>query len=102
MSTVTHKLSAPIQAHGEEVTELELRRPTVQECRAIKVLPYTIGADGYPIPDTEAAGKYLAVCAAIPPTSVNQLGLPDFNKLAWAVVGFFLPADSEASADSSS
>ena len=102
MSTVTHKLSEPIQAHGEEVTELTLRPPTVQECRAIKVLPYTIGGDGYPVADTEAAGKYLAVCAKIPPTSVNQLALPDFNKLAWTVVGFFLPGDSPASAESSS
>lgn len=102
MSTVTHKLAEPIQAHGEEVTELELRRPTVQECRNIKVLPYTVGADSYPIPDTDAAGKYIAVCAKIPPTSVNQLALSDFNKMAWAVVGFFLPADSGASAESSS
>lgn len=99
MSTVTHKLSAPIQAHGEEVTELELRRPTVQECRAIKVLPYTIGADGFPVVDLEASSKYLAVCAAIPPTSVNQMALPDLNTLAWAIVGFFMPAGSTASAE---
>ncbi|WP_095153954.1 phage tail assembly protein [Pseudomonas sp. Irchel 3E13] len=102
MSTVTHKLSAPIQAHGEEVTELELRRPTVQECRAIKVLPYTIGADGYPVAELEAAAKYIAVCAKIPPTSVNQLDLRDLNQLAWLIVGFFLPSDSKESEESSS
>ncbi|MFV2944236.1 phage tail assembly protein [Pseudomonas japonica] len=102
MSTVTHKLSAPIQAHGEEVNELELRRPTVQECRAIKVLPYTIGADGYPVAEVEASAKYIAVCAKIPPTSVNQLALPDLNKLAWLVIGFFLPGDSGESEESSS
>lgn len=102
MSTVTHKLSTPIQAHGEEVTELELRRPTVQECRAIKVLPYTIGGDGYPIAEVEAAAKYIAVCAKIPPTSVNQLALSDLNKVIWLIIGFFLPADSETSEESSS
>ena len=39
MTTVTHTLATPIQAHGEEVTELTLRRPPVQECRAFKALP---------------------------------------------------------------
>lgn len=102
MSTTNHKLQTPIQAHGEEVTELTLRPPTVQECRAIKVLPYTIGADQMPVLDTEAAGKYLAVCAAIPASSVNQLSLPDFNTLGWAVVGFFMSRASEASLESSS
>lgn len=101
MSTETHKLSAPIQAHGEDVTELEIRRPTTPECRAIKVLPYTIGADGYPNPDLEAAAKYIAVCARIPPTSVNQLALSDLNTLAWVLVGFFMPQGSAPSENSS-
>ncbi|MDM1710633.1 phage tail assembly protein [Pseudomonas sp. 165] len=98
MSTVTHTLTAPIQAHGEELKELTLRRPTVQECRAIKSLPYNIGESGYPILDVEVAAKYIAVCAAIPASSVNQLELPDLNNVAWLVVGFFMPRDSEQSA----
>lgn len=98
MSTVTHTLAAPIQAHGEEVKELTLRRPTVQECRAIKSLPYNIGESGYPILDVEVAAKYIAVCAGIPASSVNQLELPDLNNVAWLIVGFFMPRDSEQSA----
>lgn len=97
MSTVTYTLAAPIQAHGEEVKELTLRRPTVQECRAIKSLPYNIGESGYPLVDVEVAAKYIAVCAGIPASSVNQLGLPDLNSVAWLIVGFFMPRDSEQS-----
>ncbi|MFJ2548526.1 phage tail assembly protein [Pseudomonas sp. NPDC087612] len=99
MSTVTHKLNAPIQAHAEEVTELNLRRPTVQEVRAIKLLPYTMGESGYPIADVETASKYIAVCAGIPPSSVNQLDLSDLNTLAWMVIGFFMAPASAQSTD---
>ncbi|WP_460418786.1 phage tail assembly protein [Pseudomonas sp. microsymbiont 2] len=98
MTTATHELATPIQAHGEQVKELTLRRPTVQECRAIKVLPYTIGGDGYPVVDLDAAAKYIAVCATIPASSVNQLDLSDLNTLAWIVVGFFMPQGSNQSA----
>lgn len=97
MSTITQKLTTPIQAHGEEITELTLRRPTVQECRALKVLPYNINGEGFPVMDVEAASKYLAVCAGIPASSVNQLELSDLNTAAWAVVGFFMPRDSDQS-----
>lgn len=97
MSTVTHTLAAPIQAHGEEVKELTLRRPTVQECRTIKSLPYTVGDSGYPVMEVEAAAKYIAVCAGIPASSVNQLDLTDLNQIGWAIVGFFTRQDSNQS-----
>ncbi|MDN5397972.1 MAG: phage tail assembly protein [Pseudomonas sp.] len=84
------KLSGPIEAHGEQVSELTVRRPTVQEVRAIKALPYKIGKDEEVTLDTEVAAKYIAVCAGIPPSSVNQLELTDFNELCWEVAGFFM------------
>lgn len=92
-----YKLEEPIQAHGEEVRVLQIRRPTVQEIRAIKVLPYTLNDSMMPVFDMEAVCKYLAVCCAIPPGSVNQLGLADLNKLSWAVTSFFMPNSSEPS-----
>ncbi|MEW9678723.1 phage tail assembly protein [Pseudomonas sp. TE50-2] len=98
MTTVTHTLATPIQAHNEEVTELTLRRPTVQECRAIKALPYVVGESGHPIMEVEAVGKYIAICAAIPASSVNQLDLADLNTIGWLIVGFFMPQDSKQSA----
>lgn len=91
-----HKLSAPIQAHGEEVSSITLRRPTVPECRAIKALPYIIDKEESVTLDLEVAAKYIAVCGAIPQSSVNQLDLHDLNNLAWTVAGFFLTPASKA------
>lgn len=93
----TIKLSSPIQAHGEELTELTLRRPTAQEARAIKALPYKIDADEAVSLDLDVAAKYIAVCAAVPPSTVNQLDLADLNSLAWMVAGFFMSPASKPS-----
>lgn len=90
------KLSSPIKAHGEEVTELEIRRPTIKEARAIKKLPYTLDDNGHPAADLEVAAKYLAVCAAIPAGSVDDVDLSDLNTLAWMIIGFFLNPVSRA------
>lgn len=88
------KLQVPIEAHGEPLTELTLRRPTVTEVRAIKALPYRIGKDEEVSLDMDVAAKYIAVCAGIPPSSVNQLDLADLNALSWTVAGFFMTAAS--------
>ncbi|VVN10140.1 phage tail assembly protein [Pseudomonas fluorescens] len=95
MSQVTtYTLVAPIQAHDEQVLELTLRRPTVAEVRAIKALPYKIDKNEEVSLDLDVAAKYIAICAAIPAPSVNQLDLSDLNNLAWAVAGFFMTAAS--------
>jgi hypothetical protein len=91
---ITHTLSAPIQAHDEQVLELTLRRPTVAEVRAIKALPYKIDKNEEVSLDMDVAAKYIAVCAGIPAPSVNQLDLADLNNLAWVVAGFFMTAAS--------
>ena len=92
------KLRVAIEAHGEPLTELTLRRPTVQEVRAIKALPYRIDKNEEVGLDMDVAAKYIAVCAGIPPSSVNQLDLADLNALSWAVAGFFMSAASAPSA----
>ena len=94
-----YKLSAPIQAHGEEVHSITLRRPTVAEVRAIKALPFTFGKDEEVALNMDVAAKYIAVCGAIPAPSVNQLDLADLNNLAWAVAGFFLTPASAPPAE---
>lgn len=65
----TVKLQVPIEAHGEPLAELSLRRPTVQEVRAIKALPYKIDKSEEVSLDMDVAAKYIAVCAGIPPSS---------------------------------
>lgn len=98
MSTTTHVLNAPIKAHGETLLELEIRRPTVQDCRAIKALPYKIDKEEAVTLDLDVAAKYIGVCAAIPAGSVDQLDLIDLNSLAWMIAGFFMAAASPKSA----
>lgn len=92
------KLQVAIEAHGEPVIELTMRRPTVQEVRAIKALPYKIDKNEEVSLDMDVAAKYIAVCAGIPPSSVNQLDLADLNALSWAVASFFMSAASSPSA----
>lgn len=91
------KLKVAIEAHDESVSTLTLRRPTVQEVRAIKALPYKIGKDEEVTLDMDVSAKYIAVCAGIPPSSVNQLDLADLNDLSWMVAGFFMSAASTPS-----
>lgn len=88
------KLAQPIEAHGEQLTELTLRRPTVQEVRAIKAMPYKLDKNEDVYLDMDVAAKYIAVCAGIPPSSVNQLDLSDLNTLAWAIFSFFMTSAS--------
>ncbi len=91
------KLQVAIEAHGEPLMELTMRRPTVQEVRAIKALPYKIDKNEEVSLDMDVAAKYIAVCAGIPPSSVNQLDLADLNSLSWAVASFFMSAASTPS-----
>jgi hypothetical protein len=88
------QLATPIMAHGEQLTKLTVRRPTVQEVRAIKALPYKIDKDEAVTLDMDVAAKYIAVCAGIPPSSVEQLDLSDLNTLSWEIAGFFMSAAS--------
>ncbi|MDH0730981.1 phage tail assembly protein [Pseudomonas sichuanensis] len=88
------KLSSPINAYDEERSELKLRRPTVQEVRAIKSLPYKIDQNDEISLDMDTAAKYIAVCAGIPPSSVNQLDLSDLHTASWAIARFFMSAAS--------
>ena len=93
------KLSAPIEAHGEQLSELTIRRPTPQEARAIKALPYKIDKDEAVSIDLDIAAKYIVVCAGIPLSSVNQLDLADLNSLSWQIAGFFMtPASATLTA----
>ena len=98
MGTVDVPLAVPIKAHGEEVSVITLRRPTVAEVRKIGRLPYAIVDDsGSAGPDMHVIPAYVAVCAGIPPSSVDQIDLSDLNQLAWTIAGFFMAPASPAS-----
>lgn len=95
-------LNVPIKAHGEEVSVLTLRRPTVAEVRKIGRLPYIVGGtdeSGNLTPDMGVVPAYISVCAGIPPSSVDQVDLSDLNTLAWRIAGFFVEPASPASSN---
>lgn len=94
----TVELSTPITAHGESVKSLQLRRPTTAEVRKIGRLPYLlVDAAGKYTPQMDVVAEYITVCAAIPPSSVDQIDLHDLNQLAWVVCSFFMTPSSAAS-----
>lgn len=94
MSEVTIQLSKPIAAHGAEVDQLTLREPNagdVMECG------YPLGMqDDLAIPQAAPIGRLIARLAGIPPSSVKQLAMPDYNRAMGVVLGFFGAADGQA------
>lgn len=85
-------LSRPIQAHGEEVTELDLREPTGEDVIALGY-PYliVIGDDDSQAMEIRAKviARYVAKLAGIPPSAINKVSPGDFSRLTGAVMGFF-------------
>lgn len=99
MGSVKFTLQTPIKAHGEEVHELTVNRPTIAQCRQVGRMPYVIAdtKTGVYSPDLAVVAEYLSVCCGIPPSSVDQLDLLDLNQLAWKICGFFTTPASSAS-----
>lgn len=102
MTTVA--LIKPIQAHGEERREIELREPSAGD----------ISACGYPFNfvntdsgDTQTAintgviSAYVSRLGSIPPSSVSQLNAVDWSSCMAAVLGFFGRSDPTPEAISS-
>ncbi len=89
MST-TFPLSKPIEAHKETLHELVLREPEPADARAVKAMPYWVAADESVQLNPTAAHAYIVRLAGIPPSSVDQLDIGDFNSLCWVIAGFFL------------
>lgn len=84
------KLKKAIKAHGEQVSVLTLREPTGDEVRRVGALPYDVrGDDGSMVPQARVALKYAAICAGVPPSSLDQLSSVDVIVVVNAVFGMF-------------
>ena len=80
-------LTKAIKRGDEEILEIELREPTagdVMECG----YPLAIG-EGEATPNAEAIGKLIARLAGLPPSSIKQMSMADFNEAMGVVLGFF-------------
>jgi len=94
MSEVTISLTKPVTAHGAEIDQLTLREPNggdVEHCG------YPLAINGASvIPQAAAVSKLIARLSGIPPSSVKQLSMPDYNAAMGAVLGFFGGTDAPA------
>lgn len=94
------KLSKPIEAHGNQIDEIELREPLGKDVRKCG-LPFTVvqresGAVG-PEYNTEAAAKMISELSGIPPSSVDKMSAADFTAAMDALFGFFGPSPPQTS-----
>lgn len=82
-------LSKPIDAHGEKVTILELKEPTIKQARRLG-MPFTFSSSGMPEPKIDVVCSYIAECASITNGAVEQISLSDITSLSWVIMGFFI------------
>lgn len=98
-------LTKAIKAHGKEIDELELQRPTSKDVRQLgypfTAQPNAAGqADMRLLPDIGA--EYIVRLAKIPMSSVDQLEPLDFLLIHTEICGFFGGADQASSKSESS
>lgn len=86
---ITVDLSTPVQAHGEDVTTLELKDPTFELIQKLGT-PVSLDGNGNFTINSQVAFKYIPELAGVPPSSLKTLGAFDLNNLCWAVWRFFM------------
>lgn len=79
MSVTVIELDAPIQAHGETISVLTLRRPKAKELRDMPIRSDMKMGDLFGV---------AAACADIPPSAFDQLDASDLMKVMGVVGGF--------------
>lgn len=79
-------LSEPITVGGEEVTELTLRKPTVDMLSGTTL---HVGADGGIIISADIVLKVFGKLANIPPSSVKQISGDDYMRMVEVYTRFF-------------
>jgi len=88
-------LSKAISAHGEDVTELDMREPTAEDVMELG-FPYLVvqSDDGQGVElRPKVAGRYISRLAKIPMSSVKQLTVGDLSKFQGLIMGFFGQGD---------
>jgi hypothetical protein len=84
-------LSKPITVGDDQIKELELREPTIDDVVELGYPYLMVVGDG----DTKmelrpsVVVKYASKLAAVPPSGIKKLSLADLSKLNAAVMGFF-------------
>ena len=82
----TFTLSEPIKVGGEDVTELTLRKPTVEMLQGTSL---NISGDGGLNLDADTVVKVFARLASIPPSSAKQISGADYMAMVEVYTRFF-------------
>lgn len=82
------KLTEPVKFGDTELTELHLKSPKGKTIRQIG-LPFSFNQDGSFEMLTERCAKYIAECASIPMSTVDELGAEDYLQICAEITGFF-------------
>lgn len=85
MSKETYRLQHPITVAGQEIIELEVRRPKLRDMKKAQQVKN----------DLERSIKMLADLTEQPPATIEELDMVDFDGLS-KMVDAFMP-DAEAS-----
>lgn len=100
---VVIKLAKPVKAHGEEVLQLTLREPTVEDQMDLGT-PFLIiagdGETGIKI-QPKVIAAYVVRLAAVPLSTVKHLSMNEFQLCQAAVLGFFGKGEDESTNSSS-
>lgn len=86
---ISVKLSTPIKAHDEELSELVLNDPSYEQIQQLGI-PVKVDSAGEYTVNGQVAIRYIPVLANVPPSSIKNLGPYDLNNLCWAVWRFFM------------
>lgn len=94
-SGVVWKLSSPIMAMGESVTELRLRRPTGMDVLMVGNPVIMDASAEEPMStvrfDWPILGKMVSRLANVPLSTIGHMTPNELAALAWRLVPFFLP-----------
>ena len=82
----TFKLSEPIRVGGEEVTELSLRKPTVDMLQGTKL---EVTGDGGLVMSADIVMRVFGKLADITPGSVKQISGDDYMRMVEVYTRFF-------------
>lgn len=86
------KLTKPVQAHGETISELKIREPTGDDVIAAGYpFIFVVSANGGQGTEmqTKNIQKLISRCAAVPDSTVSALSVRDFNEAMTVILGFF-------------
>jgi hypothetical protein len=92
---VVVKLRKPVQAHGEEMTELRFREPNagdIEACGSPVTMDFYNNDEPKMVYETKAMFAMMSRLAAVPPSTIKSMNTKDWEFAALALAHrFFIP-----------